>query len=148
MTFAFDEDGIRHWLVDYLVTNIGCPDHGPFAVIAEDHLAGEGCPLCDNLKTVRRFLDCVEQNIAVSTLEKYGPIGGTPCFVLIRSSTGHWSIHAPGASHANIADGTAPPLHDGTANFIEGEWNRPNELDYSALALKLWEGTAPTKDEA
>ncbi|MGD9619484.1 beta-ketoacyl synthase N-terminal-like domain-containing protein [Mycolicibacterium sp.] len=27
MTSAFDEDGIRHWLVDYLVTNIGCsPD--------------------------------------------------------------------------------------------------------------------------
>ena len=27
MTSAFDEDALRHWLVDYLVTNIGCsPD--------------------------------------------------------------------------------------------------------------------------
>src|SRR3954447_13141686 len=24
MTSAFDEDAVRHWLVDYLVTNIGC----------------------------------------------------------------------------------------------------------------------------
>ena len=27
MTAAFDEDAVRNWLVDYLVTNIGCsPD--------------------------------------------------------------------------------------------------------------------------
>ena len=27
MTAAFDEAALRHWLVDYLVTNIGCsPD--------------------------------------------------------------------------------------------------------------------------
>lgn len=31
MTAAFDEDAIRNWLVDYLVTNIGCsPDEIDF----------------------------------------------------------------------------------------------------------------------
>ena len=24
MTSAFDEEGLRHWLADYLVTNVGC----------------------------------------------------------------------------------------------------------------------------
>ena len=31
MTAAFDEAALRHWLVDYLVTNIGCsPDEIDF----------------------------------------------------------------------------------------------------------------------
>ena len=28
MTTAFDEAALRHWLVDYLVTNIGCSSDG------------------------------------------------------------------------------------------------------------------------
>ncbi len=41
MTFAFDEDGIRHWLVDYLVTNIGCsPDEIDFDAPLNDLAVG------------------------------------------------------------------------------------------------------------
>ncbi|MGB0878913.1 MAG: acyl carrier protein, partial [Mycobacterium sp.] len=41
MTFAFDEDGIRHWLVDYLVTNIGCsPDEINFDAPLNDLAVG------------------------------------------------------------------------------------------------------------
>ncbi|MCH9736219.1 MAG: type I polyketide synthase, partial [Actinomycetia bacterium] len=41
MTPAFDEDGIRHWLVDYLVTNIGCsPDEIDFDAPLNDLAVG------------------------------------------------------------------------------------------------------------
>jgi len=41
MTLAFDEDGIRHWLVDYLVTNIGCsPDEIDFDAPLNDLAVG------------------------------------------------------------------------------------------------------------
>ena len=41
MTSAFDEDGIRHWLVDYLVTNIGCsPDEIDFDAPLNDLAVG------------------------------------------------------------------------------------------------------------
>ncbi|MCH9730044.1 MAG: acyltransferase domain-containing protein [Actinomycetia bacterium] len=43
MTLAFDEDGIRHWLVDYLVTNIGCsPDEIDFDAPLNDLAVGSG----------------------------------------------------------------------------------------------------------
>ncbi|WP_460353306.1 beta-ketoacyl synthase N-terminal-like domain-containing protein [Mycobacterium sp. ZZG] len=41
MTSAFDEDAIRHWLVDYLVTNIGCsPDEIDFNAPLSDLAVG------------------------------------------------------------------------------------------------------------
>ncbi|MFW0151011.1 beta-ketoacyl synthase N-terminal-like domain-containing protein [Mycobacterium sp. smrl_JER01] len=41
MTFAFDEDAIRNWLVDYLVTNIGCsPDEIDFDAPLSDLAVG------------------------------------------------------------------------------------------------------------
>ena len=37
MTAAFDEAELRHWLVDYLVTNIGCsPDDVDFDASMND----------------------------------------------------------------------------------------------------------------
>src|SRR5262245_26016534 len=37
MTAAFSEDDLRHWLVDYLVTNIGCsPDNIDFDASMND----------------------------------------------------------------------------------------------------------------
>ncbi len=41
MTSDFDEDGVRHWLVDYLVTNIGCsPDEIDFDAPLNDLAVG------------------------------------------------------------------------------------------------------------
>ncbi len=41
MTSAFDEDSLRHWLVDYLVTNIGCsPDEIDFDAPLNDLAVG------------------------------------------------------------------------------------------------------------
>jgi phthiocerol/phenolphthiocerol synthesis type-I polyketide synthase A len=41
MTSAFDEDAVRHWLVDYLVTNIGCsPDEIDFDAPLNDLAVG------------------------------------------------------------------------------------------------------------
>src|SRR6476646_11394437 len=41
MTSAFDEDAFRHWLVDYLVTNIGCsPDEIDFDAPLNDLAVG------------------------------------------------------------------------------------------------------------
>ena len=41
MTAAFDEDAIRNWLVDYLVTNIGCsPDEIDFDAPLSDLAVG------------------------------------------------------------------------------------------------------------
>ncbi len=37
---SFDEAELRHWLVDYLVTNIGCsPNEVDFEASLKDHLA-------------------------------------------------------------------------------------------------------------
>ena len=41
MTAAFDEAALRHWLVDYLVTNIGCsPDEIDFDAPLNDLAVG------------------------------------------------------------------------------------------------------------
>ena len=41
MTAAFDEAAVRHWLVDYLVTNIGCsPDEIDFDAPLNDLAVG------------------------------------------------------------------------------------------------------------
>ena len=41
MTSAFDEDALRNWLVDYLVTNIGCsPDEIDFDAPLNDLAVG------------------------------------------------------------------------------------------------------------
>ena len=41
MTSAFDEEAVRHWLVDYLVTNIGCsPDEIDFDAPLNDLAVG------------------------------------------------------------------------------------------------------------
>ena len=48
-----------------LASNIICPDHGPFAVLSDDHLAGEGCPICDGLTTNRVIIGDIEQNMKV-----------------------------------------------------------------------------------
>ena len=47
-----------------LVSNIICREHGPFAAIAKDHLAGEGCPKCDGIPTYRAMISGIEQNIS------------------------------------------------------------------------------------
>ena len=46
-----------------LAANIICREHGPFAVDADDHLAGEGCPVCDGNPTQRAIINDIEQNI-------------------------------------------------------------------------------------
>ena len=41
MTAAFDEAALRHWLVDYLVTNVGCsPDDIDFDAPLNDLAVG------------------------------------------------------------------------------------------------------------
>src|SRR5215204_26266 len=52
MTSAFDEDAVRHWLVDYLVTNVGCnPDEIDLDVPLNDLAVGssDAVVLCGEL---------------------------------------------------------------------------------------------------
>lgn len=59
--------------------------------------------------------------------------------VLVRSDCGDggWSLHRPGATDDEIADGGAPPLVCGPARWDEraGDWDRPNAADYA----RAWE---------
>lgn len=61
-------------------------------------------------------------------------------YVLCRSDArdGGWSLHAPGSTDKQIADGDAPPLLTGTAAMDSetNEWTRPDDLDYAAAAVK------------
>lgn len=52
--------------------------------------------------------------------------------VLCRSDQGDggWSLHAPWATDQQIADGDAPYLASGEAEFDGADWSRPNETDY------------------
>jgi hypothetical protein len=66
-------------------------------------------------------------------------------FVLCRSDAGDggWSLHAPGSTAEQIADGTARYLTSGPAEDCRGgEWSRPNEADYAA-AEAAWRGGTP-----
>jgi hypothetical protein len=52
--------------------------------------------------------------------------------VLCRSNTGDggWSLHAPGSTDEEIACGEAPYLACGPGEMEDGQWSRPNPLDY------------------
>ena len=59
--------------------------------------------------------------------------------ILVRSDQGDggWSLHSPGVTDKEIAQGDAPPLTSGTASMDEnGEWDRPDSADY-ARALRV-----------
>jgi len=65
----------------------------------------------------------------------------TTNFVLVRSDAGDggWSLHPPGYTPEQIAEGYAPWLVTGTAKMqSDGEWDRPNANDY-ASAARVWE---------
>lgn len=54
--------------------------------------------------------------------------------ILVRSDQGDggWSLHAPGVTDKEIAQGDAPPLLSGTATQDDqGEWDRPDSTDYA-----------------
>lgn len=57
-------------------------------------------------------------------------------FELIRSDAGDggWSLHAPELADD---DGLSPALASGPAQLVDGEWDRPNALDY-AEAEAVW----------
>ena len=57
----------------------------------------------------------------------------TDPFVLCRSDTGDggWSLHAPGSTDEQIAEGDAPPFVSGPSDWqAEDGWTRPNADDY------------------
>ena len=53
--------------------------------------------------------------------------------VLCRSDCGDggWSLHPAGSTDAQIASGDAPYLLSGTAQWVDGDWDRPNAQDYA-----------------
>jgi len=55
-------------------------------------------------------------------------------FILCRSDTGDggWSLHPPGTTDEEIAEGDAAILACGEADWDaeKGDWNRPNYEDY------------------
>ena len=53
--------------------------------------------------------------------------------VLVRSDTGDggWSLHPAGSTDEQIASGDAPVLVSGTAQWVDGDWDRPNAQDYA-----------------
>ena len=62
----------------------------------------------------------------------------TDKLILCRSHMGDggWSLHAPGSTDEDIANGDAPPLVTGTSRKRAGVWLRPNARDY-ADALRI-----------
>ena len=54
--------------------------------------------------------------------------------VLVRSDTGDggWSLHPAGSTDEEIAQGHAPSLVSGTAQWVDGDWDRPNAQDYAS----------------
>ena len=55
--------------LDTLALNVICPEHGAFAVHADDHLDGIGCPVCEgDYLTVE--LDGNTNNVAPKTLDR------------------------------------------------------------------------------
>lgn len=53
--------------------------------------------------------------------------------VLVRSDTGDggWSLHPAGSTDEQIASGDAPYLVSGPAQWVDGDWDRPNAQDYA-----------------
>ena len=53
--------------------------------------------------------------------------------VLCRSDCGDggWSLHPAGSTDEQIASGDAPVLVSGTAQWVDGDWDRPNAQDYA-----------------
>ena len=54
--------------------------------------------------------------------------------VLCRSDCGDggWSLHPAGSTDEQIASGDAPVLVSGTAQWGDGDWDRPNAQDYAS----------------
>jgi hypothetical protein len=54
--------------------------------------------------------------------------------VLCRSDCGDggWSLHPAGSTDEQIASGDAPVLVSGTAQWADGDWDRPNAQDYAS----------------
>lgn len=70
--------------------------------------------------------------------------------VLCRSADG-WSLHAPGSTDEQIANGDAPYLVSGDAfraRDEDGEWTRPDDLDYDEALKALGVKQTPTKRPA
>ena len=59
--------------------------------------------------------------------------------VLCRSDVGDggWSLHRPGATDEQIAEGDAPVLISGVAELVDDEWTHPNQQDYDAALAVL-----------
>ena len=54
--------------------------------------------------------------------------------VLCRSDCGDggWSLHPAGSTDEQIASGDAPVLVSGAAQWVDGDWDRPNAQDYAS----------------
>jgi hypothetical protein len=67
--------------------------------------------------------------------------------VLCRSADG-WSLHAPGSTDEQIANGDAPYLVSGDnfrARDEDGEWIRPDDYDYDQALEAL--GVKPSRKQ-
>ncbi len=65
----------------------------------------------------------------------------TAPLVLCRSDAGDggWSLHAPGSTDEQIANGEAPALLDGDAEWDgdADEWSAPTADDYAEARLRM-----------
>lgn len=60
-------------------------------------------------------------------------------FVVVRSDRGDggWSIHPPGTTDKQIAEGLAPVLLSGTARWLGKSWSRPKGADFRAAHARM-----------
>lgn len=81
-----------------------------------------------------------QKDETMTTFDTYG-------LTLCRSDQGDggWSFHAPNATDEEIANGDAPCIASGPANWNEDadDWNRPNADDYHNANLKYTAGRDP-----
>lgn len=100
--------------------------------------------LCDDCAT--EYREGIKANARspadlTATREKEKEMISADSLVLCRSDRGDggWSLHAPGSTDEDIANGDAPYLVSGTAEWDEASntWNRPNYADFIAAIAKL-----------
>ena len=77
------------------------------------------------------LLDLISEAIENVTSAPY--VAPDADLVLVRSDTGDggWSLHPAGSTDEQIASGDAPYLVSGSAQWVDGEWDRPNAEDYA-----------------
>ena len=129
---AHDENAIIGKHIQTVLGNDSIDWTGYWPVVDPDTLTVTAISDGDDDKLV--LADVVGRRVVVRDgasdvlIQRQGDLG------LCRSDCGDggWSLHPAGATDEQIASGDAPVLVSGTAQWVDGDWDRPNAQDYAS----------------